>query len=370
MSTSQLHPRQHHGRPRRYCRTDPEPLNEILIGDALEQLRSLPNAYVDCVITSPPYHLLRRYDAGGAEMGIETHVNDYVAHLLAVLDEVARVLTPTGGLWLNLGDSFSRGDKYGAPAKSLLLAPERILLALSERGWIVRNKIVWAKPNPMPSSVGDRLTTTWEPMYFLVRARDHFFDLDAIREPHRTQRKPGPLTNDKYGGRRPTWAGPLAGINDGLRRAAAEGRPGHPLGKNPGDVWTVSTAGYRGAHFAVFPSELIRRPLIAGCPERTCRACNRPWRRERRRDRLGGLKPTCNCDDGWRPGRVLDPFVGSGTVPALATELGRDWLGIELNPAYLPLIEERLAKSAARSRSPPGDRPHANTATKRKESSP
>jgi site-specific DNA-methyltransferase (adenine-specific) len=341
----------------RYQRTavaaapEPLPLGRVLRGDALAQLRTLPSGSIDCVITSPPYHLLRRYGAGPQEIGTEQHVDGYVDRLVEVCDEIGRVLAPHGGLWLNLGDSFSRGTRYGMTAKGMLLAPERLLLKLSQRGWMVRNKAVWAKPNPMPHSVADRLTVTWEPLFFLVRSPRYYFDLDAIREPHKTTRSPGaPRTPPKYGGTRPAWAGPLAGVNDGLDRARAEGRPGHPLGKNPGDVWQIATAGYRGAHFAVFPEELVRRALIAGCPERVCRACGRPWERERRRDRLGEMRPMCDCQAGWRSGRVLDPFIGSGTVAVVAERHHRDWLGIELNPAFAAMTETRAEASQQKTR--------------------
>lgn len=327
--------------------------NQVLEGDALTTLRTLPDACVDAVVTSPPYHLLRRYDGGDAEIGTETDVDQYVEHLVAVCDELGRVLSPHGGLWLNIGDSFSRGQRYGAPPKALLLAPERLLLRLAAHGWRVRNKIVWAKPNPMPHSVTDRLSTTWEAMYFLVRSEHYYFDLDAIREPHRSTKTPRPFKGHaKYGGKRPTWAGPLAGANDGLERNRAAGLAGHPLGKNPGDVWHIPTAGFRGGHFAVFPEELVRRPILAGCPERVCVSCGGPWRRERRRDHLGGILPACSCDAQWRPGRVLDPFLGSGTVAVAADRHGRDWLGIELNPAFVAMADARV--QACRGRQPTG----------------
>ena len=320
--------------------------NQILLGDALTTLRTLPDDYVDCIVTSPPYHLLRRYHAGAAEIGTETNVEGYVEHLVEICDELARVLTPHGGLWLNIGDSFSRGESYGAPSKALLLAPERLLMSLASRGWRLRNKIVWAKSNPMPHSASDRFSTTWEPMFFLVRSEHYYFDLDVIREPHLTTRTPGPPRGEaKYGGKRPPWVGPLAGTNDGLARIRAVGLAGHPLGKNPGDVWRIATARFRGDHFAVFPEELGRRPLLAGCPERVCMSCGRPWQRQKRRDQLGGLSPSCLCEAPWRRGRAIDPFMGSGTVAVAAERLGRDWLGIELNPAFVAIAELRLKES-------------------------
>lgn len=308
------------------------PRNTILLGDAHARLRELPAASVDCVITSPPYFQLRNYGAAG-QLGLEPHVGGWVSALQAVFAEVARVLKPTGVLWLNLGDSFSRHQRFGAPPKSLLLAPERVLLALAADGWIVRNKVIWAKTNPLPSSVTDRLSLTYEVVYFLVRGTRYFFDLDAIREPHRSSaakraRPPLNLT--------PDWAGPLAATRGGLRRARAAGIPGHVLGKNPGDVWQIATRGYRGAHFATFPEALVRRPLLATCPQAVCIACERPWKRK------ANLLVPCTCGAPIRRGVVLDPFFGSGTVGVAAQKLGRDWIGIELNPAYVRLAEARL----------------------------
>jgi site-specific DNA-methyltransferase (adenine-specific) len=336
------------------------PRNTILIGDVLERLWQLPDASVDCVITSPPYYQLRDYGVPG-QLGLEARVEDWVANLRAVCRELYRVVKPTGSVWLNLGDSFSRHDRYGTPAKGLLLAPERLLIALAADGWIVRNKVIWAKPNPMPTSVADRLTLTYEHVYFLVRNRRYFFDLDAIREPHRTTApKHERATQAEH------WRGALAGSRRGLDRPRQAGVPGHPLGKNPGDVWTIATQGYRGAHFATFPPGLVRRPLLATCPEAICTACGRPWRREVTVRRLGAVQPTpneryvrtypsrwrtiremgelipCDCGAETKPGVVLDPFFGTGTVGAVAQEYYRDWLGIELNPDYVTMAHQRL----------------------------
>jgi site-specific DNA-methyltransferase (adenine-specific) len=202
--------------------------------------------------------------------------------------------------------------------------------------------VVWSKPNPMPHSVGDRLSTTWEPIYLLVRSRTYFFDLDRIRVPHRSHAAPRKTKSvDKYGWRRDEWAGPYAGNNSGLDRAKNEGRPGNRLGKNPGDVWQVATGGYRGAHFAPFPLRLIERPLRATCPERVCVACGTPWRPVHERAPVAA----CNCHAPWRPGVVLDPFMGAGTVAVAANRHGRDWLGIELRAEYRRLALKRLADS-------------------------
>ncbi len=306
------------------------PRNTILTGDALTRLRELSSGSVDCVVTSPPYFGLRDYGHDD-QLGLESTVHAWVANLRDVMREVARVLVPTGSLWLNLGDSFSRHPKYGAPAKGLLLAPERLLLALAGDGWIVRNKLVWAKTNPMPSSVTDRFSLTYEVIYFLVRQKNYFFDLDALREPHRSSWAIRERKSPEASG----WAGPLAASRGGLGRARDKEALGHPLGKNPGDVWQVATSRYKGAHFATFPAELIRRPILAGCPAVVCTQCG-----------VGQKQGTgtlgCDCHAPARRGLVLDPFFGVGTTGLVARDLGRDWLGIELNPEYVRLAQVRL----------------------------
>ncbi len=331
------------------------PRNQILLGDAVEQLRRMPDGSVDCAVTSPPYYRLRNYGEVG-QLGLEESVSDYVDRLVKVCEEVARTLKPTGSLWLNLGDSFSRHVRHGAPAKSLVMAPERVALALIERGWILRNKVIWAKPNPMPTSVKDRLTCSYEVIYCFARSSRVFYDLDAIRVPHKT--KPQGLTaprrsattrvgsgTGKYDSPDRSWAGPLAGKNDGLARARRDGRTGHPLGKNPGDVWTIPTGGYRGAHFATFPERLVTRPLLATCPVRTCRRCGAPWRQHAGRP----VDPSCTCQTRRHtPGIVLDPFMGAGTTAVAAARLGRDWIGTELNAEYRTLALNRIATTVVR----------------------
>ncbi len=333
-------------RQRIYCRDDRrlhDGDRQLLVGDARTLLPTIATATVDCVITSPPYFLLRNYHHD-QQLGLERSVDQWVAELLAVMKQLARILKPTGGVWLNLGDSYSRGLRYGAPAKSLLLGPERLLLKLMSDGWIIRNKVVWAKPNPMPASVKDRLTCSWEPVYFLVRSADYYFDLDAVREPHISRKARSRVSQEaKYESAHPQWAGPLAGSNDGLRRTREEGRAGHPLGKNPTDVWRLATATFAGSHFAVYPEQLVERPMQLSCPERVCNHCGRPWRRERRRDRLGAMRADCTCNAGWQPGLVFDPFMGSGTTAVVAERLGRRWSGIELNPTFARLADRRIA---------------------------
>jgi SAM-dependent methyltransferase len=219
--------------PRGYERTQPDvgvgepvhpvaiPRNEVLVGDATEKLKILPSASVDCAITSPPYWNIRDFGSDG-QIGLEATVDAWVTSLRSVFAEVARVLKPGGGLWLNIGDTFSPAAKVGVPAKGMVCAPERLLLALIEDGWIVRSKVIWSKTNTMPNGVVDRLNVTYEPLYFLVRSPRYYFSLDEIREPR--DMTPELLRN-------------ALPADHGTELVDALGDPTHPiLGTNPGDV--------------------------------------------------------------------------------------------------------------------------------------
>lgn len=317
------------------------PRNTILRGDAAKILADLLPGSVDCCVTSPPYaNKLRDYGVAG-QLGQEPTVTAYVENLRAVLRGVRRVLKPTGSLWLNVGDAYAKHVTQGAPPGSLLMAPQRLALALSEDGWIVRNVVVWHKPNPMPHSVRDRLSPTYEVVIHATKERRYFYDLDAIRAPHRATPRRGTVRAYQGG-------------NLGFRKLQAEGRVGHPNGKNPGDVWTVATATDRRGHQATFPEALIERPTLATCPERICVQCDTAWTRPTRivttqtsegprHVREVGELSRCDCFAPTRPGCVLDPFFGTGTVGVVAERLGRDWLGVELNPRFASLAEDRLA---------------------------
>lgn len=330
---------------------DELPLGRILHGDALHVIQTLPEESIDCVVTSPPYFRLRDYGIDG-QLGLEASVDAWVAELRAVVNALRRVLVPTGTIWLNLGDTYSTHASEGASRKSLLLGPERLALTLVEDGWFVRNKIVWAKPNAIPSSVRDRLTTRHETIYLLAKSPHYFFDLDAVREPHRSRlpaTKPAATARQRQlsrGPARPAWLGPNSDGDAGLRAMKARGMVGHPLGKNPGDVWRFATSGFQGAHFATYPERLIQRILSAGCPEARCPRCRAPWtRRLRRHGQIATrlpLAPTCDCNAGREPGVVLDPFMGAGTTALAAEHLERQWVGIELSDEYIQLATQRL----------------------------
>jgi site-specific DNA-methyltransferase (adenine-specific) len=326
------------------------PRNTVLVGDVRERLGDLPSDSIDTIITSPPYMQLRNYGVKH-QIGLEDHVDKWVNELRLVAAGLARVLRPGGSMWLCLGDRYSRHERTGAPPKSLHLAPERLALALIADEWILRSKVIWAKTNAMPASVTDRLTNNWEVVYLFVRSPRYHFDLDAIRVPHRspTNRKRARTAARGYRPatvRPPSWAGLLAGNNSGLARLNAAGIPGHPAGKNPGDVWTMATSTFRGEHFATFPPQLVARPLLATCPERVCSRCAQPWSRPPQRSaKPRQLTATCDCRARSRPGVVLDPFFGSGTVGLVAQQHERDWIGIELNPAFAELAEQRIANA-------------------------
>ncbi len=307
------------------------PRNTILVGDAYETLTGLPAESVHCVISSPPFFALRDYGVTG-QIGLEGSVDQWVERLHSVMVELHRVLTPTGSLWLDFGDAYSRNVRSGAPSKSLYLSGERLALRMIGDGWILRNRICWLKTNPMPQAVTDRLSNTYDLVFHFVRENRYFYDVDSLRLP--------------YG-------------------------EGSLVGKDPGDSWRLPAANYRGPHHATFPEQLVERPLLATCPLRVCSACNLPWKREpakiitvgkkvapgndqyvrryrgswRTLRRPGPLAAGCVCGAPTQPGLVLDPFFGTGTVGVAAERLGRDWCGIELSSTYASLAYERLGRA-------------------------
>jgi len=273
---------------------------EIITGDCMEELQALESESVHCCMTSPPYWNLRDYDHDD-QLGLEPDSDDYVKNIADVMDEVKRVLRPDGSLWLNLGDTYDD--------KNLQQIPARVTLELQRRGWILRNRVTWAKPNPMPQSVKDRLNDTTEAIFHFVKSKGYWYDLDAIREPYgefaqRVQENPQwERTGEEK--RAENSPGKHVIYDEGKSRADAY----HPAGKNPGDVFEVTTKPFPEAHFAVYPPELCEKPIKATCPD-------------------GGI--------------VLDPFAGAGTTLLKAKELGRDAIGIELNPEYADMARARV----------------------------
>lgn len=429
-------------------------INKIHQGDVLKVLKQMPDEFVDMAITSPPYYSLRDYKIDG-QIGLEEHPQLFINKLVEIFHELKRVLKKTGSFYLNLGDTFMGGnlcagmspdykslstihkEKYNSKKfneaikkrnklrsnwlqpKQLLMVPYRTAISMQEDGWILRNIIIWKKISPMPSSVTDRYNTSYEPIFFFVKSRKYFFDLDSIREPYKpssVQRYNYPVghirTNavglkeiDGYHCDQDVNLNPLGKIpNDFIeysdskyssKEEEAKHRQGfskdrnefeqNPLGKNPGDfaeswsdIFYVHTSSYKGAHFAVYSPKLLMKPIKSSCPQFVCKKCGRPREKiiitegsrtpeeeaklkeliEERgipRQTAGILVPShskiigekweeCKCNAGFEPGIVLDPFMGSGTTAVVAKEIGRRYIGIELNPKYIEMAKKRIAK--------------------------
>ena len=299
----------------------------IYQGDCLDILPTLEANTIQCCVTSPPYWGLRDYGVDG-QIGLEETPDAYVARLVEVFREVRRVLKDDGTLWLNLGDSYfssTKGTGGSDPKtspkqawkgatngqsfnpirisaghlpikpKDLIGIPWMVAFALRADGWYLRQDIIWAKPNPMPESVTDRCTKAHEYIFLLTKSARYFYDADAVKEeavgcrggiPHKT------LGNkDRMGDQ---------GLSDGWK--GSEYRNRH-------SVWTITTKPYKEAHFATFPEEIPRTCILAGSK---------------------------------KGDTILDPFSGAGTTGVVAGKLGREYIGIELNPQYTKLAEDRI----------------------------
>jgi len=306
-------------------------MNGIIRGDALAELRKLPDESVNCCVTSPPYWGLRDYGVKG-QLGLEKTPEEYVAHPVEVFREVRRVLRKDGTLWLNLGDTYNNCDKWGgggantgkhtkAPdgtveswkavrrkwakidglkTKDLVGIPWRVAFALQADGWWLRQDIIWAKPNPMPESVRDRCTKAHEYIFLLSKSSSYFYDAEAVREENQ----------DKYNGQRGTTESRKK-LQSAMRDFSDKEEMDRysTQGRNKRSVWTIATKPFPEAHFATFPPEIPELCIRAGCPK-------------------GGV--------------VLDPFFGAGTTGLVALRLGREFIGIELNHVYCGIARKRI----------------------------
>lgn len=368
----------------------------ILQGDVLEQLRGLPGESVDCIVTSPPYYGLRDYGVA-RQIGLEKTLAEYLDKMLLITAELKRVLKKTGTMWWNHGDSYSHKQPSGfqgknggradrrftthglpgradVPEKSLMLQAHRLAIRMvDEQGWILRNQIIWHKPNVMPSSVKDRFTVDFEPIFFFSKSKKYWFE--AQYEPHTagTHARGGIKKGATSDFRETSQATKKGGWNE-LPPVT------NPLGRNKRSVWKISTAPFKEAHFATFPEALLETPIKAGCPEFVCIKCRIPREkiferrqiakvasetgyqdekmnannlaRKRQAYRALGLEgppspifkgyTDCGCKAEFVGGVVLDPFLGAGTTAVVAKRLGRHYIGIELNPEYVKISEARL----------------------------
>jgi DNA modification methylase len=326
-------------------------LNIIYTGDALAVLRTFPNKSISCGVTSPPYYGLRDYGVAG-QLGREATPEDYVARLVAMFHEFKRVLTDDGTLWVNIGDSYwgqkgasgessnayqvSRytsgvsinrpcsntgvrgvvGPRQGKHAvikrKDLIGIPWMLAFAMRADGWYLRQEIIWSKPNPMPESVRDRCTKSHESLFLFTKKEHYYFDGKAILEPAAHDGRKDTLAKIS-----PKYVAGVTGLKVQSFAANAHERwPNiiHAGGlalpaRNKRSVWHVPTRSFKGAHFATYPEALITDCVKAGCPP-------------------GGV--------------VLDPFMGAGTTAVVARKLGRQYVGIELNPEYVKIANKRL----------------------------
>lgn len=318
---------------------DDDWVNSIHQGDAFKLTEQLPSDSINCVVTSPPYWGLRDYKDEN-QMGQEESVSEYIDRLVELGDKLQRVVREDGCWWLNLGDIFARESlevqEIPLPRKSKMLLPHRVAIALAERGWVIRSDVVWSKPNPMPHSTADRLNNEKEFLFQLANSPDYWFDLDPIRESYTESsieriNSDAPILNratDRYADSTPISGG------------ANDSREVNPKGKNPGDVWEATVPTFSGAHFAVYPEELVERPIKSSCPPKTCAECEEPYERAENSDREWTKMCACETDE-TDPGIVLDPFIGSGTTAAVAKRLGRQFVGFELNPDYVAMAQQR-----------------------------
>ena len=296
--------------------------NIIHIGDNIFHLTNIPDASVDMCVTSPPYYNLRDYK-NSSQIGAENTVNDFVENLCKVFDEVKRILKPTGSCWVNIGDTYDK--------KRLLQVPSRFEIAMCDRGWHLRNEIIWSKPNPQPISSKDRFWGNHEKFFWFVKdVKKYYFNRDPIlvpqaeisirrmfsknnmdkRKDFNASSKEGfaisSSSQDKHYARMREEMGIDKEFNyeELVKSGKCPTRPEF-------DTWDIPSVTYKGAHFAVYPPELIEKPILSCCPEQ---------------------------------GIVIDPFMGSGTTGEVAKLNNRKYIGLELNTEYAILANERISK--------------------------
>ena len=336
------------------------------------------------------------------ELGLEPTPDMFVDHLCDIFDEVKRVLKPEGNCWVNLGDTYANTgygkgsgnmqhkNKQGAmapkvkcdlPQKCLVQIPSRFALEMTNRGWILRNEIIWHKPSCLPSPATDRFTVDFEKMFFFTKKKKYYFkqQLEPIQGNYTNEKRPmGVLRQKTYENSKYVKAGMVEKSDKKISELKSKTEI-----RNKRAVWSVNTASFKEAHFAVYPPELIRVPIDAGCPEKVCKKCGkameeiveRPSNPKGIHGRAGkpmvskdGVVDTadgkrtiepghnssvgtnakligytdCGCGDDFVPGIVLDPFFGSGTTAEVAMEQDKDWVGIELNPEFEKISKKRL----------------------------
>lgn len=271
------------------------------------------------------------------ELGQEPAPHLFVKNLSMIFKEVYRILKPSGSFYLNIDDSFAQKKYTGIKRKSMMMVPERLSLSLMDAGFLLRNKIIWKKANAIPDSANDRYSTSYELMYFFTKTEDYFFEqqFEPFAESSIIRAKYNVFSQK-------TDAGIHGGMSlDAQRAISKKIAEGHYPGRNCRDVWEISTKSFSGSHFAVFNEDLISRPIMASCPQFICTKCGTPRKKIYQKGVESGLTD-CGCGAEFVPGIVLDPFSGSGTTFFTSNKLGRNSIGIELNPEYLKLSQDRI----------------------------
>jgi DNA modification methylase len=295
-------------------------INKIIVGDNIATLKAMPDESIDMVITSPPYYNLRDYK-NAKQIGTESTVNDFVNNLVDVFAECKRVLKNSGSLWVNIADTYNN--------KKLLQVPSRFEIAMTDAGWHLRNEIVWKKPNPQPISSKDRFWSNHEKIFWFVKdVKNYYFDREPMLVPQAEISIRRMFSKNNVNKRKDSGASAKEGF--ALSSAAQDKHYARMREKSGIDkdfnyeelvasgnvpkrpeftVWDVPSTTYKGAHFAVYPPELIEKPILTTCPPN---------------------------------GIVLDPFMGSGTTGLVAKNNNRNYIGCELNKQYAELAEKRI----------------------------
>ena len=296
--------------------------NIVHVGDNITNLKNIPDSSVDMCVTSPPYYNLRDYKNSG-QIGAENTVNDFVENLCQVFDEIYRIMKPTGSCWVNIGDTYDK--------KRLLQVPSRFEIAMCDRGWYLRNEVIWSKPNPQPISSKDRFWGNHEKFFWFVKdVKKYYFNRDEILVPQAEVSIRRMFSNNNMNKRKDVNASDKEGfgissVNQDKHYARMRDEMGIDKefnyeeliksGKCPMrpefDIWDIPSVTYKGAHFAVYPPELIEKPILSCCP-------------------VGGI--------------IVDPFMGSGTTGEVAKLNDRKYIGFELNEEYAILSQERISK--------------------------
>lgn len=309
--------------------------NKIFCGDALKVLKTIPSESIDCVITSPPYWALRDYGMKG-QIGLEKNIDEYLEKLLLIFDEVKRVLKQEGTCFAVFGDTYANSSKGGrtshksnnafdnlvkkritvgfkpklkVPDKSLCKIPARFAIGMIDRGWILRNEIIWHKTNAMPEGVKDRFTRNFEKVFFFTKNKKYYFkqQFEPLSNPNEMKRRfRNPFDTHSYWNMARKKTKSVSEIKKSQKKILKKGR-------NKRCVWHIATGQSKVIHCAAFPEKLIETPIKAGCPK-------------------GGI--------------VLDPFIGSGTTAVVARKLKRNFIGIELKKEYAVLARKRISETS------------------------